>query len=76
VPKKYEDALNNLLAQPALADLTYNDVVNNACLYATVSKVANSATPAVTDAGWLRFNGDRLVATFGEDSFPVLPRVS
>lgn len=76
VPEGYQSALNNLLAQPALAGLTYNDVVNNACLYATVSKVANSATPAVIGDDSLQFKGDRLVATFGEDSFPILPRVS
>ena len=62
-----------LLAQPALAGLTYGDVVNNPCLYATVAKIEDSLDVAKVDDNNLAFRGGRLMATINNQEYPVYP---
>jgi hypothetical protein len=73
VPPDAADALDRLLAKPALAGLTYGDVVNNACLYATVAKINNSLDAAEDSGNRLAFSGGKLIATIDDQNYPVYP---
>ena len=72
-PAAPADALGRLLAKPALAGLTYDDVVNNACLYATVAKINNSLDAAEDNGNRLAFSGGTLRATINNTVYPVYP---